>query len=105
MYQNSLIYSSADGNLSCFHVLAIVNSAVVSIGVHVSLSILVSLGCIPSDEIAGFTCTNLYDFSKNTFISPHQDNGELPSFQKIFSCSFPVVLLDFTEHPVKFEFQ
>ena len=34
-------------------VLAIVNSAVINIGVHVSLSILVSSVCMPSSGIAG----------------------------------------------------
>ena len=37
----------------CFHVLAIVNSAAVNIGVHVSFSVLVSSGHIPNSRIAG----------------------------------------------------
>ena len=39
--------------IDCFHVLAIINSAVMNIGLHVSLSILVSSMCMPSSGIAG----------------------------------------------------
>ena len=42
MYHSFLIHLSADGHLGCFHVLAIINRAVMNIGVHVSLSDLVS---------------------------------------------------------------
>ena len=53
MYHSFLIHSSADGHLGCFHVLAIINSALMNIGVHVSLSDLVSLVCMPRSGIAG----------------------------------------------------
>ena len=46
MYHSFLIHSSADGHLGCFHALAIIDSAAMDIGVHVSLSILVSSVCI-----------------------------------------------------------
>ena len=35
MYHIFFIYSSVDGHLDCFHVLAVVNSAALNIGVHV----------------------------------------------------------------------
>ena len=53
LYHSFLIHSSADGHLGCFHVLAIINSAEMNIGVHVSLSILVSFVRMPSSGIAG----------------------------------------------------
>ena len=52
MYHN-FIHSSVDGHLGCFHVLAIVNSAAVNNGIHVSFSILVFSGYVPSNGVVG----------------------------------------------------
>ena len=59
MYHSFLIHSSADGHLGCFHVLAIINSAAMNIGVHVSLSDLVSLGN-HTYILSGFFCSGLF---------------------------------------------
>ena len=53
MYHNFCIHSSVNGYLGCFHVLAIVNSSAMNNGIHVSSSILVSLGYMPRRGIAG----------------------------------------------------
>ena len=53
MYRNFFIHSSVDGHLGFSQVLAIVNSAVVNNGIHVSFLILVSSGYMPRSGIAG----------------------------------------------------
>ena len=58
MYHSFLIHSSADGHLGCFHVLAVIISAVIisavmNIGIHVSLWSLVFPERMPSSGIAG----------------------------------------------------
>ena len=44
MYHNFFIHLSVDGHQSCFLVLAIVNSAAVNTGIHVSFSVVVFSG-------------------------------------------------------------
>ena len=51
IYHSFFIYSSADGHLGCLHVLFIVNNAVMNIGAHMSLSILVSSVCMPRNAV------------------------------------------------------
>ena len=53
MYHSFFIHSSIDGHPSCFHVLAVVNSAARNIELHVSFSILVSSGYMPRSGVAG----------------------------------------------------
>ena len=65
MYYDFLIHSSADGHLGRFHVLVIVNSAVMNNGVHMSLSILVSSVCMPSSGIPGSYGSSISSFLGN----------------------------------------
>ena len=65
MYHNFFIHSSVDGHLGCFHVLAVVKSAAMNNGIHVSFSILVSSGYMPRGEIAGSYGGFIPSFLKN----------------------------------------
>jgi len=65
MYHIFYIHSSVNGHIGCSHVLAIVNSAAVNIGVHVSFQIMLFSGYMPRSGIASSYGNSVFGFLRN----------------------------------------
>ena len=82
MYHPFFVHSSVDGQLDCFHALAVVDSAAVNIWVHVYFQVLVISGYVPMSGVAGLYGNSIFSFQRNLHAISHSGYTNLHSHQQ-----------------------